>query len=126
MKGREEVRPWHPVSDRRLFATPNADPELADSLVAMEARAPNDERVAAAHRQAGWKGALDPDIEARLVRLAVNRSLLAGKRLHRPEAIYGKIILVQALRGRLAVGVRIGASRRSAAGRWRPVVAGGG
>ena len=77
VKGREEVRPWHPVGDRRRLATRNADPELANSLAAMEAGAPNDERVAAAHRKPGRKGVLEPDVELRLVLLAVNRSLLA-------------------------------------------------
>ena len=112
VKCREEVRPWHRVGDRGRFATRNSHPELADSLAAMEAGAPNDERVAAAHREPGRKVALDPDIEPRLVLLAVNRSLLAGKRFHRPDSIYGKLSSSRQSTGRLAVGVRAGTTGR--------------
>jgi hypothetical protein len=92
MQIREQVRSWHRMSDRRRFPASNSDPELADSPASVKARAPDDESIAAAHRQPGRQMVVDPDVELRPASLAVNRSLLAGKRLHRRRNVR-KIIL---------------------------------
>ena len=82
MEAAEQVRPRHPVRDRRHLAAAGADPQLADAPVPVKAGAGHEQRIAGTHREPSRQRALDSGYEPVFISLGASLFLVAGERLH--------------------------------------------
>src|SRR6187549_165111 len=78
------------MRDCRYLRAGEANAQLADTAPLVKARPPEEERVAAAHRESLRQAALEPDLEPRLGGRPIGRWSVPSAQLHSiPPAIMG-------------------------------------